>query len=151
MALGWEKGVKADMTAEQLATLQTKKLVLALDLTSSQQKDIMEINFAQAEMRKAKREELKTKKEKGELKKLTADERFEMANARLDAQIAHHQRMKEVLTEDQYKTWKKLSMGKTHERQKENAGEGKKRIVFFVDFRSHNLAMGVVSFFDVSL
>lgn len=120
------KGVKVDMTAEQLATLQTKKMALALDLTNSQQKKVMEINLAQAEVRKAKREELKTKKEKGELKKPTSDERFAMENARLDRQIAHHQKMKEILTEEQYKTWKKLTLGKRIQGKKKMQEKGRR-------------------------
>ncbi len=121
-----EKRVMADMTAEQLATLHTKKLILALDLTKGQQKQVMEINLAQAELRKVKHEELKAKKESGEFKRPSADERFAMENARLDHQIAHHQKMKDVLTEEQYKTWKKLTLGKRMNGKKKMQEKGRR-------------------------
>lgn len=120
------KGYKSDLTAEQLATLQTKKLTLALDLTSRQQKQVMEISLEQAEARKAKHEEIKAKKESGEWKKPSSDERFAMENARLDRQIAHHQRMKEVLDEEQYQTWKKLTLLKRKNGKKKMQERGRR-------------------------
>nr|WP_299388030.1 hypothetical protein [Allomuricauda sp.] len=120
------KGFNGDMTTEQVATLKTKKLTLALDLTQRQQQKILEINLAQAEKRKAKYEEIKAKKENGEWKKPTSDERFEMANARLDEQIAHQQQMKEVLTDEQYQTWKKLSLKKRMNGKKKMQEKGRR-------------------------
>lgn len=120
------KGYKSDLTAEQLATLHTKKLTLALDLTTRQQKQVMEISLEQAETRKAKHEEIKAKKESGEWKKPSADERFAMENARLDRQIAHHQRMKEVLDEEQYQTWKKLTLLKRKNGKKKMQERGRR-------------------------
>ncbi|MCL6267831.1 DUF4890 domain-containing protein [Flagellimonas myxillae] len=120
------RGFKADLTSEQMATLHTKKLTLALDLTEGQQERIMEINLAQAERLTAKREELKAKKEQGELKRPTADERFEIENARLDRQIAHHQEMKEILTDDQYQTWKKLKLRKRMNGKKKMQEKGRR-------------------------
>ena len=120
------KKVKAEMTAEQLATLQTKKLILALDLTNHQEKQVMAINLEQAAFRKTKREEFQAKKESGTRKEPTADQRFAMANARLDRQIAHHQKMKEILTEEQYKTWKKLTLGKRMNGKKKMQEKGRR-------------------------
>ncbi|MCL6273641.1 hypothetical protein M3P19_06445 [Muricauda sp. 2012CJ35-5] len=120
------KEMKADMTAEQLATLHTKKMTLTLDLTEGQQRQIMEINLAKAVEMKTKRAEIKAKKESGDWQKPTADERFEIENARLDRQIAHHQQMKEVLTEDQYKTWKKITLGKRMKGKKKMQEKGRR-------------------------
>ncbi|MEO9512670.1 MAG: hypothetical protein ABJN84_13350 [Flavobacteriaceae bacterium] len=121
-----ERGQRADLTAEQLATLETKKLTLALDLTSKQQKQVMEIRLEEAEMRKVKREERKAKKESGEEKKPTPDERYEMQNARLDHQIAQQQKMKEVLTEEQYQIWKKIKLRKAVNGRKKMQGKGRR-------------------------
>lgn len=121
-----EKGAKADMTTAQISTLHTKKLTLALDLNEGQQKQVMEISLEEAEMRKAKREEVKTKKESGEWRKPTADERFEIENARLDYQIALHQKMKEVLSDEQYQTWKKLKLRKGRKGKKKMQGKGRR-------------------------
>ncbi|MGX1931081.1 hypothetical protein [Flagellimonas sp. 2504JD4-2] len=104
------KGSKMDLTAVQMATLKTKKMTLALDLTKAQQEKVMDINLEQAEFRKLRFEEIRSRKESGEWKKPTSDERYELENARLDRQIAHQQKMKEVLTKDQYQTWKELKM-----------------------------------------
>lgn len=120
------KGQKADLSVEQLATLQTKKLTLVLDLTSEQQRQVMEINLEEAEMRKEKFAERKAKKESGEVKKPTADERFEMQSARLDHQIAQQQKMKEVLSEEQYQIWKKLKLRKAENGKKKMQEKGRR-------------------------
>lgn len=120
------KSAKADMTAAQIATLRTKKLTLALDLNEGQQKQVMEISLEEAEMRKAKHEEIKTKKESGEWRKPTPDERFEIENARLDYQIAHHQKMKKVLSDEQYQTWKKLKLRKGIKGKKKMQEKGRR-------------------------
>lgn len=112
------KGPKMDMTAEQMATLQTKKMTLALDLTKAQQQKVMTLNLDEAEFRKSKWEEMKAKRESGEREKPTPEERFERENARLDHQIAHQEKMKEVLSDEQYQTWKKLRFAKAHRGKK---------------------------------
>lgn len=123
---GMEKGFRSDLSIEQLATLQTKKLTLALDLSQRQQEQVMKISLEQAEMRKAKKEERKARKSSGEQKKPTADERFAMENARLDSQIAHHQKMKDVLNEEQYQTWKKLKLLKRKNGKKKMQEKGRR-------------------------
>ncbi len=120
------KGMAKDLTPEQMATLHTKKLTLALDLTETQQDQVMVLNLEQAEDRKARRQEIKTKKESGEWQKPTTEQRFEMENARLDRQIAHQQRMKQVLTEEQYTTWKKLRLHKSIHGKKKMQERGRR-------------------------
>ncbi|MDC6365708.1 MULTISPECIES: hypothetical protein [Flavobacteriaceae] len=117
---------KMDMTAEQMATLHTKKLTLALDLSQAQQNQIMQISLEDAEARKSKWEEVKVKKEGGEWTKPTPDERFEMENARLDRQIAHQQKMKEVLSDEQYQTWKKMKHRKAMYSKKKMQEKGRR-------------------------
>ena len=109
---GAKKDALKDMTTEQVATLQTKKMALALDLTEAQQEQLMALNVENAEYRKAKLAEREAKKEKGELSKPTADERFAMQNARLDRQLAQQAKLKQILSEEQYALWKKLSYSK---------------------------------------
>ena len=48
------KGPKMDMTAEQMATLQTKHMTLALDLTEDQLNQIYKINLEKAQFGKEK-------------------------------------------------------------------------------------------------
>lgn len=103
------KGPQMDMTAEQMATLQTKHMVLALDLTKTQQDKVYNINLENAKFKKEKWDEIKAAKENGEWEKPSSEERFEMANARLDRQIALQEKMKDILNEKQYETWKKFT------------------------------------------
>ena len=102
------KGQKMDMTAEEMATLQTKQMTLALDLSEAQQDKVYEITLENAQFRKAKWDEIKALKESGEWEKPTSEERFEMENERLDRQIAMQGKMKKVLDKEQYETWQKM-------------------------------------------
>ena len=97
-----------DMTPEQVANLETKKMTLALDLTEKQQGQIQQINLEKAIDRKARMEE---RKERGDAKP-DADERYALMNERLDKQIAMKEQMKDILDKDQYDKWEKLSFAK---------------------------------------
>ncbi len=94
-----------DLSAEEAATLKTKKMVLQLDLTEAQQKEIHKLNLANAKERKAKGEELKKLKESD--KKLSKEDRYNMMNERLDKQIAMKRKMKSILSEEQYKRFER--------------------------------------------
>ena len=106
-AQGPRNGNKAmqNLSAEEMATLQTKKMTLALDLTASQQDEIYQINLENAKMRKARMEERKAKRESGENMKPSEKERVEMANKMLDHKIAMKAKMKKILNEEQYNKW----------------------------------------------
>ncbi|MAU26927.1 MAG: hypothetical protein CMH48_06855 [Muricauda sp.] len=114
-----------DMTPEQVATLQTKKMALALDLTQQQQQQVMEIHLKEATERKKKMEERKSKKEQREKQRPSADERFEMANARLEKQLAHQAKMKEILTDEQYLQWKKMNHRRHHGKKRMEMGSSR--------------------------
>ncbi len=102
-----------DFTPEQMATLQTKKMTLALDLSDAQQKDIYNLNLNQAKARKTQRETFKANKEKGV--KLTENDKYDHMIARLDAQIAYKSKMKSILKSDQYSAWVENMANKRHE------------------------------------
>jgi len=118
------KGGMNDMTPEQVATLQTKKMALALDLSEVQQSQIQSLNLKNAKARKAKMEERKASKEEGERKKPTSEERFTMANTRLDAKLAQKEEMKKILSDEQMTKWEKMGHGKRKHRGRK--GKGKK-------------------------
>ena len=116
-----------DLTPEQMATLQTKKMTLALDLSDGQQEQIKAIELKNAKMRKAKMEERKAQKEAGDSKKPTSEERYAMSNARLDSQIAQMAEMKKILSETQYEKWEKMQQHKgRHGKGKRGKGHGHK-------------------------
>ena len=112
-----------DLTPEEMATLQTKKMTLHLDLTADQQKKIQALNLEQATIRKAKMEEHKAMKESGERKAFTKEDKLKMMNDRLDHQIAMKQKMKNILNAEQYAKWE-ASMGKMEHRR-----DGKKEMM----------------------
>ncbi len=117
-----KKGM-ANLAPEEIATLQTKKMTLHLDLNDAQQDKVYEINLENAKMRKAKIAERKARKENGNATKPTKEERLEMANKKLDRQIEVKAKMKEILNDDQYAKWEK-AMAKRASKMKE---KGKKR------------------------
>ncbi|KAB8151720.1 hypothetical protein EZY14_017615 [Kordia sp. TARA_039_SRF] len=98
------------LTPEQHATLQTKKLTLALDLSAQQQAKVLTLQTKKATEHKAKMEAHKAMKEKGE--KPTAEQRYQLMNERLDAQIAYKKSMKKILTNEQYERWEKMQLHK---------------------------------------
>ncbi|KJD32643.1 hypothetical protein PW52_15510 [Tamlana sedimentorum] len=122
-----ERGDKmANLSAEEIATLQTKRMTLYLDLTESQQKKIQAINLENATKRKEMMEERKAKKESGEERtKPTDEERLAMENARLDHKIAMKAKMKDILNEEQYTKWEK-SQQRMAMRGKKNKDDSKK-------------------------
>ncbi|MGC6429690.1 MAG: hypothetical protein ACON5F_01460 [Jejuia sp.] len=120
-AQGQHKGKKGmDLSPEDMATLQTKKMTLALDLTKAQQDDIYEINLENAKLRKAHMDERKAKRESGEAKKPSKDKRVAMMNKMLDHKIATKEKMKNILDEDQYARWEKM-MAKRASKMKDKA------------------------------
>lgn len=99
-----------ELSVEQMATLKTKKMTLALDLTEKQQEEIFEFNVANAEFRKEKMAERKANKENGERSRPTTEERYSMENARLDRMIAQQEELKKILTDEQFDQWKKIQL-----------------------------------------
>lgn len=112
-----------DLSPEQMASLQTKKATLALDLTASQQTQMNSLFLEHAQMRKAKMEERKAAKENGEAKTLSSEERYARADQRLDRQIAQKAKLKEILSEEQMEKWEKIQQ----RRGKHRKGKGSKK------------------------
>ena len=110
-----------NLSAEEAATLQTKKMTLHLDLDESQQAKIKNINLQNATKRKAMMAVRKAKKESGSAQKPTQEERYAMANAKLDHKIAMKAKMKDILNKEQYAKWEKAKM------QMAMKGKNKKR------------------------
>lgn len=96
------------LTAEEMAELQTKKMTLNLDLNASQQKEVYTINLENATRRKTMMEANQAKKGSGTMGTPSKVNRLEMANFRLDNQIAMKGKMKSILNTDQYAKWEKI-------------------------------------------
>ena len=98
----------ADMTPEQIATLQTKKMTLALDLSETQQTKVQKLNLESATLAKEKMAAYKAKKANGEVQKPTSDERYAMKNQMLERDLAEQEQMKQILEKDQIEKWQKM-------------------------------------------
>lgn len=113
-----------DATPDEIATLKSKQLTLALDLTDKQQSQVKEILLKEATAMKEKMKEREKMKEQDDAKKPSKEEHLQMRNERLDAQIAMKKQMKSILNEDQYKRWEKIQ----GRRMKEGRGDKKMRL-----------------------
>lgn len=100
-----------DMTPEQVATLSSKRLALALDLTEAQRGQVMELQLERVKERRATMED--RKQSEGQGTALSPAERYERLNERLDRKLAYKASMKKILSEKQYADW--VSM---HDRNK---------------------------------
>lgn len=114
-----QKEFLQSLTPEQHATLQTKKLTLALDLSEQQQTKVLALQTKMATERKAKMEAHKAMKEKGE--KPTEEQRYQMMNERLDAKIAFKKSMKKILNDEQYERWEKMHAKRSKGKKKMKA------------------------------
>lgn len=115
-----------DLSPEQIATLQTKKMTLALDLNEEQQTKMKALFASNAVERKAHMEARKAKKENDE--KMTAVEKYTMENKRLDHKIAQKKEMKQLLNDEQYAKWEKMQYKRgMHRKGKDKEGKRRER------------------------
>ncbi|PQJ32133.1 hypothetical protein BST92_09450 [Nonlabens arenilitoris] len=80
-----------DVSPQEMATVQSKKLTLALDLSDQQEKDVYQILLKQAEKRKA------NKISREDREKLTDEQKKEARLKMLDEKIAVKRSMKKYL------------------------------------------------------
>lgn len=102
-----QRGMK-DMSPEQIATLKTKKMTLALDLNEAQKKEIQKIILEDTREHQALILEYKAKREGAEKSKPSAVEYFTFQNERLDRMIAQKGKMKQILSEEQFQKWERM-------------------------------------------
>jgi hypothetical protein len=117
-----------NFTPEEIATLQTKKMVLRLDLTEAQQREIHKINLTNAKERKAKMEAHKKMREGNNEEKPSKEDRFKMMNERLDRQIANKKDMKRILSKEQFEKFERVMNHKQRKGQaqrQKNSGHKK--------------------------
>lgn len=119
---GMQKG--SDMTTEQKATLQAKKMALRLDLDANQQKDIEKFFLKSNQEFENDRAAFREKRQSGEL---TADEKFAFENSRLERQKAHKTEMKKVLNKEQYTKWEETMMGRSKNARSESFKRNKSK------------------------
>ncbi|MFO7720445.1 MAG: Spy/CpxP family protein refolding chaperone [Gillisia sp.] len=97
---------RVEMSADEMATLRTKKMALKLDLTEEQQARLKTLFSEEATYKKT------TMAQHRAMKKDTATwnkNRFAIQNARLDHQKEMQDKIKTILTPEQFETWKASS------------------------------------------
>ena len=95
-----------DLSPEQMATLRTKKMILALDLTKAQQEKMHSLHLEGA---KARKEHMKKRAENrgAEKSKLSSEEKYQKMNSVLDRKIEMKSKMKSILTQEQFQKWER--------------------------------------------
>lgn len=115
------------LTPEQVAALQTKRMTLALDLTLLQQEQVQEFHLENARLRKEKMEARKEEQGGKTRKELSAEERYQRESERLDHMIANKEKMKKILTPEQFGKWEKgMHHRKHHERMGDRERPGRR-------------------------
>lgn len=107
-------------SVEQIATLQTKKMTLRLDLNLKQQNEIFNVLLEEVKFKKTKRAEINERKSNSK-EGLSSDEIFDMMNEKLDHQIALNNKMKTILNKDQFLVWQELKTREHRGRRKKSA------------------------------
>lgn len=102
-----ERAKMEQMTPEQRNQLHLKKMTLELELNASQQKEMSKIIAEQSTKRKSRMAERKANKDSAK-KQLTADERFAKKSQMLDDQIVMKDKMKKILSSDQFNKWDEM-------------------------------------------
>lgn len=113
-----------NMTAEQKAELEVKRLTLNLDLTAKQQTEIQKLVLAQAQKKAVRQNERKEKRAKGQ--KPTDEERFLNKSKMLDTQIAMKAEFKKILTSEQMIKFEELKANRA-EKMQERRKQGKRK------------------------
>lgn len=107
-----------DFSPDQIATLQTKRATLALDLTKEQQVQIKSYFLDNIKTREAKKEAHTLKKENGDYKKQTSQERYTFINDALDFRIAQKTKLKKILSKEQLANWDNIQKSKDRHHMK---------------------------------
>lgn len=120
-----KKAAMEQFTPQQRNELRVKELTLKLGLNSSQQKDMGKLLAEQSTKMEAAKAERTANK--GKNVKLTANERFAKRSQILDEQIAMKEKVKKILTPQQFEKWESLKMHKKEKMHKRMGKRAEKR------------------------
>jgi len=116
--------IDSKLSPEQQAELRTKKLALDLDLNEKQIASVQALELENAKTRQANRALRDERRLSGN--RPNNEERFQMKTNQLDAQKEHQDRMKKILTKEQYDSWKEMCQKKNAQRKKSNRMKNKR-------------------------
>lgn len=117
-----------EMTDEQKAIIKAKQMTLALDLSEKQQEQFQTLELQKIQEREQLKNEMNLGPEKRAKKDMSTDELFALRNARLDKMIAFKQKVKTILSKDQYTKWEELQLelGINRHRQHQRKDRGRR-------------------------
>ena len=98
-----------NISAEEMAELQTKRLTLALVLNEKQANEIYDLNLKAS---KKWKEKMTDRKDSVHTQKADRGSSIDKRIAMLDAKIAHQEKMKNILDQDQFEQWRKMNLSK---------------------------------------
>ena len=99
-----------ELSAEQRATIQSKRLRLALGLDQQQQDQIAVLLKTRMDEHMERRDQLKS--EGSPTKEHDGASRYTALNDRLDREIAFQDNLKSILSDSQFEQWRSLREGK---------------------------------------
>lgn len=103
-----------ELSAEEMATLQSKQMTLALDLSSAQEQQLQKL----LAKRNADRRALREAHQKDTAAMADPQKRYQRMSERLDREIAFRRELRTVLGDASYEQWKALhpqkGMGRRH-------------------------------------
>ncbi|WP_445384169.1 hypothetical protein ACT6NV_09120 [Robiginitalea sp. IMCC44478] len=105
-----KKMAQTNLSVEQQAILQSKRMTLLLDLSSDQRQHLERILIDQIGSKKEMQARRKVMRDSAVAP--DPEQRFEYLNALLEEQIAFQNQMKGILSEEQYGIWKKANLAK---------------------------------------
>ncbi|EID76179.1 hypothetical protein [Imtechella halotolerans] len=108
-----------DMTPEQQADLQTKRMALDLDLSESQQAELLKLNTELAKERAKKREEMMQRRQNSNGERPSSDEMYKMRDQQLAQRQKIKEKMKLILSAEQFAKWE-ANQEKEREKQRQN-------------------------------
>lgn len=110
-AMKAKQEMRQNMTPEEIAQLQTKKMTLHLDLSAAQQTAVEKVLLDEATERQTKMAKYKAEKDAND-DKPSKEDRLKMQNERLDHQIAMKAKMKTILNAEQYEKFETMQQKK---------------------------------------
>jgi transposase len=105
------KELAANLNPEDIASIQAKRMTLALDLSDNQEKEITSLLTAN----RTKRAENKITKE--DFKAMSAEQKLAMKEKQMDEKIAMKRAFKKILNDEQYTEFEKMKRMKNGDRR----------------------------------
>lgn len=95
---------REQLTSEQLSTLQSKQMALALDLNTQQQNQVKDLLFKHLEERSS----IRVAHQKDSTQYRDSKLRYERMNERMDLKLAFNRDLKKIIGESQFQKWRNI-------------------------------------------